>query len=324
MVEVCLKCNEQCATCSNNDELGYISCTPGFYFTQMNTNPYNPYTGKCESCSKDNSNCLECIENCNDDENFNCEPLPICTKCVDGYYFDVNNVCQPCDKSCGTCVGPSKYDCVTCAEGLLYHEDLCVGCSDSCLACDIVPGNCTSCSPVKFLKDSQCNQSNLDKCAECVGDANRCTKCPTGKYLYQYECYSSCTEAGSGLGLNQTSNECYKCPLLDNCLEYDLSCVWTKCKEGYYHYIDPLTNVDIFSSCKLENCKVCNGLEINDCTECYDGFYLKTNSETSSKECKQCQEPCLRCSGEDGSTCHDCDIGFELKLSARCTLFNKW
>lgn len=89
---------------------------------------------------------------------------------------------------------------------MLYHEDLCVGCSDSYLTCDIVPDNCTSCAPGKFLKNSQCNQCNLDNCAECTGDANYCTKCQSGKYLYKNKCYSSCTEAGTGLGLNQSNN----------------------------------------------------------------------------------------------------------------------
>lgn len=311
----CTKCNEECATCVDSQELGCSSCAPGYYFTQMNTNPYNPYTGKCESCSKDNSNCLLCIENCNDDDNFNCEPTPICTKCVDGFYIDNNNVCQPCDKSCGSCIGPSVYDCVTCAEGLMRYEDKCVGCSDTCLTCDITPTNCTSCKAGQYLKDGTCNSCNLYNCAECEGNADHCTKCPSGKYLYENKCYSSCTDVGAGIGLNQSTNECYKCPSINNCNEYDISCKCTKCNEGYTPYTDPLTNVHVCSQCQPDNCKAFTGIEANDCTECFYGFYLYVNSEANTKECKQCELPCVACSGPDGKICNECDIGFDLNGS---------
>lgn len=307
----CSKCNDECATCISTDEKGCSSCAPGYFFTQMNTDPYRPYTGKCESCGKDESHCQLCIENCNDDENFNCEPVPICTKCSDGFYID-NNVCQPCDKSCGTCYGPSSDDCLTCADGLFKLENKCVDCSETCATCDVLPTNCTSCKAGQYVKDGTCVSCNLDNCAECKDDANYCTKCPGGKFVYEGKCYQSCKEAGTGLGTDLTNNECYKCTELENCLGYDDSCKCTSCKEGYFPYTDPLTNVHVCSMCKLQSCSVCTGIEINDCTECLSGFYMHIEENTGNKECRKCQAPCASCSGNDGSICTGCNDGYQL------------
>lgn len=92
--------------------------------------------------------------------------------------------------------------------------------------------------------------------------------------MYESKCYSSCSEAGLGIGLDQNTNECYKCNEIANCVEYDLSCKCVKCREGFLHYVDSVTSVEICAAYKPDNCGVCTGLEAKDCTECKVGYYM--------------------------------------------------
>ena len=60
-------------------------------------------------------------------------PDNVCTICVDGYYLDENDLCQPCDYSCDlTCSSEGAIGCDNCkSRGYYMHEELgCTECSD--------------------------------------------------------------------------------------------------------------------------------------------------------------------------------------------------
>ncbi|ESU39879.1 Variant-specific surface protein, partial [Giardia duodenalis] len=102
-----------------------------------------------------------------------------------------------------------------------------------------------------------------------------------------------------------------------------------QCKSGYEPSSDGQTCVPK-TSCKTENCKVCEnrGTDRETCTECNDGTYLTpTNQCTTScaalsgyygdtdKTCKRCDPSCASCSTAGNNKCLSCPAGRALKYT---------
>ena len=85
-------------------------------------------------------------------------------------------------------------------------------------------------------------------------------------------------------------------------------------KQSFFTY--PLTKIEFCLPCQLGSCKVCNGSERNDCTECIEGFYLHTYTNTGAKECIASKSPCTDCSTE--TTCTACIEGYFVNSKTEC------
>lgn len=68
--------------------------------------------GKIEACSDDG------CQVCTDDDK--------CLACEDDFYVDTKKGCEPCDKSCARCSGPSKGECTVCKGDDTMIEGVCV------------------------------------------------------------------------------------------------------------------------------------------------------------------------------------------------------
>ncbi|KAK8854376.1 hypothetical protein M9Y10_016938 [Tritrichomonas musculus] len=88
--EKCVQCDSSCKSCYGT-ATSCSTCADGYYFTSMNFEPGQYYTGLCCLCNgTGHENCQLCIENCNDDDKFTCSPNPICTRCSDGFILMIN------------------------------------------------------------------------------------------------------------------------------------------------------------------------------------------------------------------------------------------
>lgn len=308
---ICSKCNHPCLTCMKGSYGYCYTCVDGYYLSLEFLTEGEYHTGECAVCSRSVSNCELCISDCDDDlAGYTCSA--ICTKCSEQFYLsDDGKSCLDCHNTCKTCDGPSDEECIECKDGLYKYEGKCVACNSSCLVCAENPDLCAACQPHHYLKDGICYPCD-SSCDECENEATNCTKCK--KFIYENKCYNSCLDVGEGFGGNLETWECYKCQL-DNCLEYDDGCQCQLCKEGYFIESDPLTHIEFCVPCALDNCKACNGIGVNDCTECNDGYYLHTFS-TGAKECKVCEGGCTICS--TATICSSCKEGYFLNTKSEC------
>lgn len=88
--EKCVQCDSSCKSCYGT-ATSCSTCADGYYFTSMNFEPGQYYTGLCCLCNgTGHENCQLCIENCNDDDKFTCSPNPICTRCSDGFILMIS------------------------------------------------------------------------------------------------------------------------------------------------------------------------------------------------------------------------------------------
>ncbi|KAL4465852.1 hypothetical protein ABPG74_004089 [Tetrahymena malaccensis] len=155
----CMSCDPQCQTCQYDSRKvsknQCTSCAPGFInppFCQQectDTQVYD-YTqqqclpmvceNKCQTCSKNSSNCLQCKGDRKDPPYCLCDQLLFedgistnCIKCPEGQFLDVNDNsnknCQPCHYSCKHCNGPKKFDCIDCYSDEFFRK------SDGSCAC---------------------------------------------------------------------------------------------------------------------------------------------------------------------------------------------
>ena len=90
----CVACPENCNTCYLTD----INSASSAKCTTCKTN-YMPKDGACISETENN-----CAVG---------SPTYGCLKCKDGFYFDANYVCQPCNAECATCVDSADH-CLSC------------------------------------------------------------------------------------------------------------------------------------------------------------------------------------------------------------------
>ena len=183
-------CHESCKSCKGEKETDCISCYIGYKLINGKCLKMDcfPSCKECyeESDNENNQHCLSCEANkLFQEDNHNC-----IDNCLDGYYEE-NNTCKICHKSCLKCEKSgsdnnpncksckyNKYlldDSLKCLEncGINYYknesEKKCYRCSDNCEKCSSgsIDGNnfCLTCdrnSKFKYLL----NQINISNCVE--------------------------------------------------------------------------------------------------------------------------------------------------------------
>ena len=174
-------------------------------------------------------------------------------------------------------------------------------CTDNCKEKESDSCKCLSCNEGYFFENYQCKKC-IDNCKTCNNN-DTCNSCFSGYILENNlcnKCNHNCKECFAS-SFNDTKQNCLSCKN-DTKVLYNNNCV-DECPDNFY---------------KDENkeCKECNNLckeydnNCNNCTSCYDGYYLKDNV------CLECNEHCETCErGKEGNNeqCSSCNKSSEYK-----------
>ena len=277
--------------------------------------PIDEFHQNCLDCKEDylfeNGNCLlncsngfEKVENeCKDCnitiwKNFSINSCD-CLKCEENYYLNESD-CYQCDSKCKTCFNNAK-NCTSCYEKSFLYNGQCLECTDNCKEKESDSCKCLSCNEGYFFENYQCKKC-IDNCKTCNNN-DTCNSCFSGYILENNicnKCNHNCKECFAS-SFNDTKQNCLSCKN-DTKVLYNNNCV-DECPDNFY---------------KDENkeCKECNNLckeydnNCNNCTSCYDGYYLKDNV------CLECNEHCETCErGKEGNNeqCSSCNKSSEYK-----------
>lgn len=281
--------------------------------------------GNCERC--EGEKCLHCKIGYIYTASLNLCVLP--SNCRLGTFFDIgNNECRECDKKCANCFGGTENDCYECKEGYYFNmNDVCIPCDSSCKGCDDNAKYCVSCPIGKVLRGSSCTDKcqndeyfdNIElkckecdgKCGKCVDRKEKCTQC-FDEIFYNFNpkistCDPECPD-GSLPSLNQNQYERYLSLYNLEFIDYN-----------------NMTNLDFkagtCTKCS-KNCKTCYILP-EFCTSCPEDYYLLNKKclkdcpkgyfpdpKAPLKTCNTCQYPCIDCL--DFKTCLECVSPFSL------------
>ena len=277
--------------------------------------PKDEFHQNCLDCKEDylfeNGNCLlncsngfEKVENeCKDCNITICKNFSInscdCLKCEENYYLNESD-CYQCDSKCKTCFNNAK-NCTSCYEKSFLYNGQCLECTDNCKEKESDSCKCLSCNEGYFFENYQCKKC-IDNCKTCNNN-DTCNSCFSGYILENNlcnKCNHNCKECFAS-SFNDTKQNCLSCKN-DTKVLYNNNCV-DECPDNFY---------------KDENkeCKECNNLckeydnNCNNCTSCYDGYYLKDNV------CLECNEHCETCErGKEGNNeqCSSCNKSSEYK-----------
>ncbi|KAL4466190.1 hypothetical protein ABPG72_011068 [Tetrahymena utriculariae] len=324
-----LICHSSCKTCSSaNNSSSCLSCNDGFYLN--NSNQCQPCQAPCDNCINTATKCLSCSpsQNYNFDSSTNSCTLicdssckncssannsSSCLSCIDGFYLNNSNQCQPCQAPCDNCINTAT-KCLSCSPSQNYNFDSSTNsctliCDLSCKTCSS-PNNsssCLSCHDGFYLNNSNQCQLCQAPCGNCINNATKCLSCsPSQNYNFDLStnsctliCDSSCKTCSSannsssclscndGFYLNN-SNQCQSCQApCSNCINTATKCL--SCSPSKNYNFDSSTN-----SCTLicdSSCKTCSSPNnSSSCLSCNNGFYLN-----SSNQCQPCQAPCGNC-----------------------------
>ncbi|KAL4488340.1 hypothetical protein ABPG72_019190 [Tetrahymena utriculariae] len=286
-------CDQTCLTCSSpKDSNKCLSCIDGFFLS----------SGKCIQCQSPCSTCIDTSTKC--------------LKCIENYKLD-NIYCIPiCDNQCKTCSKPyDSNSCTSCNDGLFLKGTTCISCSHPCQKCDSSSIKCLSCiSNYSYNNQNfECNPICHSSCKTCSlpNDFQSCQSCNEGSFLSGAQCLlctspcktcdqqtQKCLSCLDGYFLSQ--NACKQCQNpCQNCQD-ETKCL--SCISNDYNY-DQNSHKCI---CKCHtDCKSCSGPTQQDCTDCFDSYYLENNI------CKKCLSPCNNCNRSQ-DTCTSCINGYNL------------
>ncbi len=289
-----------CNNCRDGycDEEGYCDwCEDGY--EQDDGNCYG-YPDNCDSINIDNGivSCDECVlgyglvdgickkcqasncDWCNGDNNQ-------CEECKDGYGFDRNGNCSPCeDKNCQYCWRSGNEKCSRCKDGYTMSDN----------------GNC---EPIQIEHCKDTSEYGRNLCVECetgymLADGKCVTQCPSGytegyitlstKYCKNPKCQ------GYGGGYN---NEFYiwYCGACKNSYLLNGECV-DECGDGY----NIISQGFYGNRCEPANC---NKWDKNNCHECNDGYFIQ-----DGKCVESCQNGYIIGTNDYGATtCFPAELG---------------
>lgn len=179
-------------------------------------------------------------------------PSTCINPCPDGYFSNfITGLCEICHSSCLTCFGATSKDCTSCYKGyflMTVAPDF--SCVQACPASFWVDISSYTCKP--------CDSS----CFSCDGSSSSdCLSCMNGRYILSGVCYETCPYATFG---DSSSMSCQAiCP--------------------EFTYSDWSSRVCL--SCH-KKCLNCFSLEENQCSQCFDGYFLQDSScvQTCSEE----------------------------------------
>ena len=220
----CVLCPNYCKYCWPNSENFYVclSCIEGLvlYNGQCVRCPsiscvYCENTETCLLCQNgfylsNRGLCIECMLDC-----LACNNETKCLICKPKFYLHtVSESCEPCDKFCSTCFGPTEYDCFQCVEGSVYFQGRCEVCSN----CALTPGY-----KVPFLCSEACKYtSNANKgmsnCSDPLCNISSFTNSSTTTKATCLECKETyykkneqCLSCGPLCSLCKSDQICLRC-----------------------------------------------------------------------------------------------------------------
>ena len=239
--------------------------------------------------------------------------------CEEGYYKDNQGACQKCDTSCATCNGIGQNACTSCPEEKYLKTNQCIdktGCTNDhypdqlsrkCISCGAAVdkggiADCTACKYNAAVSKPQCTACNnkkvktaLDGTTTCVELASGCQDADHFKDDDNTACILCSDTRGSDPVKNKGIAQCKACTKQKGAAPECSACL-----DGYFY--DGSS-----STCKncAANCATCTSDQIDTCTVCLLGFFLKTDGTT---ECILCGDTaqggidgCAECSGTAGS-----------------------
>ncbi|KAL4506331.1 hypothetical protein ABPG73_017065 [Tetrahymena malaccensis] len=303
----CIPCQPPCVTCSNLSTC--LSCQDNYIYNSDTNSCTLICPALCTSCQMSEQKVIQCLT-CQDGfymSQYQCLPCQqpckmcqgkqtSCLSCIDNYNYDSSlNICNPiCDPSCKSCSSPyNTQSCLTCFDGDYLYNNQCLPCQLPCKTCQNSSQNCLSC-----INNYTFNQSTFDcspvcdqSCYTCSQplDSSSCLSCFNGFYLSNKQCLPC-------------DSECSSCQLTaKNC---------TKCSDNYvFDEVQEICLPICASTCKTCILPLMN----NQCSSCYDGFYLNDFS------CIQCQPPCQNCI--DQNNCLSCQENYLYNQQTnQCTL----
>ena len=236
--------------------------------------------------------------------------------CTPGYTIEnaVNWTCDSCDNSCLTCQGIIT-NCTSCHAHTYLYNNSCSSTCPSPLVPDDPTLSCVSC-------DSSCKVCDFIK--------NNCSACDTNS-SFPFLIFSVSTSSGT---CNSSCPSLYYGHLVDGlcklCSTLGIGCAdcasqttCNSCDAGLVLYLSACLsgappgfydNNGVASQCDL-NCATCEGTATN-CTSCNGTLGLDGNFCTStcppgqvivSNKCLNCTSPCLNCSGTQ-TFCSACQL----------------
>ena len=308
----CPKCNLNCTKCSNNDKF-CTECESNYFLYEDDHICYG-CPNNCKQISSSDCSCISCwsgnelvkgkcrqcnIDNCASYKENSCA----CDNCNSGYYLnEAENRCDKCDETlCKECKEePTK--CTSCHENYFLENNHCWQCTE-CKEQYESSCQCKSCQTGYYLNNqNQCFSCNKT-CKSCESNENQCYECLDGYVVEQFKCYKCHSNCKSCFGIPEgdTNQKCKDC--FGELIFHENNCI-TSCPKGYYE--------------ENKKCVLCNqlcktsGENCNDCTSCYDGYYLKE----SLYSCEKCDWICKTCSDAsttDNNNCLSCNLNSEYK-----------
>ncbi|KAI1900130.1 hypothetical protein AGOR_G00046850 [Albula goreensis] len=335
----CVACHSDCAECDGPDYDDCDSCSnrkavryngeclpkcPSSTYHDMDSMECRDCDRSCLTCSGPQASaCLSCKEDMELDIHGHCVFL---TTCPLRSYKDQQGACQPCNRLCHRCSGPSRADCLSCSD---HHFLLNHTCVDHC--------------PEGFYEDSEqrlCERCHFT-CASCTGRHSvECLTCKPQLLKLGRGCVETC---GAGHFANMSSRMCERCdPSCADCVGGGPAhCL--SCREGYFylrslgrcyatcpdrHYPD--TRKGTCERCH-PTCRTCSDGGALECASCYMGYtFLNGICESDcmigeyatavspSLKCERCDSSCIDCWGPGPQNCTVCPALDLLTNDGRC------
>ena len=279
-------------------------CSRGFKFDNTNACTTSCTATGCNYCQVVGSLFQDSCRECN-------EAFTACfvtVVCPLDYYKD-GGICYRCPIGCSECTSDTV--CTGCDSGLTLTTNG----ADTLCKCPSGQFE-TADAATDVLSCTACDNS----CAECVTDATTCTSCASPNYLLGSTCVASC---GVTKWADDTDRTCKDCGVdCDVCTD---SATCTDCT-GVDKFIHlgvcvaacPTATLTDNGNCLpcANGCEVCTP-DVNTCTSCKEGFYLKAEDnlchsncgdgkygDNADRLCKTCLENCTLCLAEN--TCTKC------------------
>ncbi|KAL4481590.1 hypothetical protein ABPG74_007679 [Tetrahymena malaccensis] len=315
-------------------------------------NPCSQCNSACYGCTGPNNNdCTSCASNLfYDSASKTCQSTqPAQTFCTQANIdLQTYQNCQSCYSTCQTCSGTQKDQCLTCmatypysykgqcilgVQDGIYCDNTTFVCNDcnvtNCKSCDSSLQICQQCITGYYLYNNSCfssiqNQTycdtnnicyscDLTKCVNCIHSADYCTSCQSNQYLLSNVCYNC--DSSKCLTCQNTQDTCLSCQPYQYL--FNNSC-YNSNPDGAYCQLTNGLNYYTCQSCS-QNCKICTGIGLNQCQQCFPSAYFYQNTCTLSQPlqtycdnhliCYQCDSTCKYCNGPSNTECSQCFDG---------------
>ncbi|KCV70859.1 hypothetical protein H696_03220 [Fonticula alba] len=296
----CRPCDPACDRCLGATAADCLACAAGWLRTPAGacvrscpdgTGISSSDAKQCAPCA--DAGCLSCVTD---------QAGALCRACGPGLQLDDSGTqCLQCHASCATCGAPGPGACLTCAPGLMLHQDTCVG----------------ACPPGTHAAGAACDAC-APRCATCSGPLSTdCLSCPAGWALQQDNAClpdpcpaCACDDAACAACSPDDPALCLVCMPGWLLLPGSHTCV-EACPEAMF----PAASGDACLPCH-GSCAECSAHRSNACTACpparvLDRGYCRPACPAlgffqQGGRCIPCHESCLSCAGPEAHQCHLC------------------